>query len=537
MKKPNFSTDRIINSPAVAVFVAGLIPLISQINSGLFSYTPAQVIVSLVTQLIISLLAASVMVLAGMVLHRIISWLQKHFSLNLSTPPPMRLAHRLMLRLTQFHWVDTLALAGVIAWMQPASQIYQLQILVLHNCPILLFAVRIKTLLTIAVCLVLWHGIRPFNLILLPLLLITLATFPVVLARQVMEPEPPAERSIGKLTFKTRPNVYLFYLESHNSRENMGRVFDIDADPFYQALARLGYVVNDTYSSRTYTMGSAATLMLMRHFSAKEWSTATLDLKRNIHKMVSGLIYNPVLEQFKHNGYRIAYLHRQGYLYRFKSPAIDVTNLESLFTGPQYYLSPIVWTYLYNVKAFQEKEQPLLETIRPIIRKQLDDGHPTFFFIYSGLYHGGANDETEQEFLSQYRQVYHDFIPKFTDLLAFLQREDPGAIVVLIGDHARVRLRDRELDASKLSPEMMAKDKASVFFAIKNPVDNNVWREVLKRPITHVNLFRYLFAILADARSLLDKAEPDITHYVDDSIIARDNQPLKQWERPKSLAQ
>ena len=539
MKKPNFSTDRIINSPAAAVFVAGLISLLSHINNNLFTYSYTQVFVSLATQVAVSLFAALIIVQVCRARGRIYSWLQTHFQKVHSTQPAW-ISNRLLLWLAQLHWVDALALAVVLAWMQLTPPIYQLQVLVLKTCPILLATVKIKTLLTIAGILVLSKGIRPFNLILLPLFLVILSTFPFVLAKELFDPGPKVDSSEPKVTFKTRPNVFLFFLESYDSKESMRRFFDIDAEPFYQELERLGYMANDTYSSRTYTMGSAATLMLMRHFSAKDWSAGNWDVKKSMHKMFSGCTRNPVIDQFKHNGYQIAFFHRSGYLYRVKSPAIDATNLDAGFTGLQFYMAPIVAAFLPESNALQGRAKPLLETIKPDIRRQLDRGYPTFFFIYSGLEHIG--NEPKEEFPHHYRQAYQDFTPKFLSLLEFIKQQDPRSIVILIGDHgAQVygmhKFTEKKLGASGYSPELIAQDAASVFFAIKNPVKNDVSQEVMKRPITHVNLFRYLFAILADDRSLLDKAEPDITQYVDDSIIARDNQPLKQWDRPKSRAQ
>ena len=537
MGKPNFSVDRLIKSPAATVFVAGMISLLSHINRNLFTYTYPQVFVSLAAQTALSLLAALIMNQAGKAIHCIASWLQNCLSPDRSTQPA-RTANLLLHRLVRLHWADALALAVVLTWMPLASPIYQLQVIVLKTCPILLFIVRIKTLLAVTGLLVLWRGIRPFNLVLLPLFLITLATFPLVLAREIMEPAPPVVRNERKVTFKTRPNVYLFFLESYDSKESMRRFFDIDAGPVYQDLARLGYVTPDTYSSRTYTMGSASTLMLMRHFSAKEWSAGDWDVKKSMHRMMSGITHNPVLQQFKHNGYRIAYLHRQPYLYRFKSPAIDVYNLDAVFTGLQHYLAPIMTAFLSEVTVSRKHPPPFLATIEPFIRRQLDGGHPTFFFVYSGLYH--IESESSDEYLDHYCRAYQDFTPKLIDLLEFINQKDPGAIVVLIGDHgAQVnglhKFGGDKLAASGHSPETIAQDAAAVFLAIKNPVKNEVWQEVLKRPITHVNVFRFLFAILSDDRTLLDKAEPDISHYVDDSIIARDNKPLKKWEPPEEL--
>ena len=571
MGKPFLSADRVINSPAVSVFVAGMTSFIFFINRNLFTYSYPQVFISLVVQIFLSLASAFIIILAGMAINRIATCLQDRLSTELSTKLSQILtwhSHdqeesfkqknakhaiedfltrllqqthygltRLLLRLTRLHWTDALALVGVLAWMQLTPQIYHLQILVLKSCPWLLFAVRIKTLLAVIGVLVLWHGVRPFNLVLVPLFFITLSTFPVVLGKEIMEPAPPTALLEPKVTFKTKPNVYLFFLESFTSKENMHHFFNIDSDPFYQELASLGYVVKDTYSSRTYTMGSAATLMLMHHFPAKEWFAGRWDVKKSMHKMMSGITYNPVLQEFKQNGYQIAYLHRERYLYRFKSPVVDISNLDT--GSPRRYLDPIVNAHLSGIESFREKELPLLPTIKTIVRRQLHNNKPTFYFMYSGLYHGVKDDDFNRElYLRRYRQVYHDFTPKFIDLLKFINQEDPEAIVMMTGDHGAGAQRpyifrgNTHIDLG-YSPDEIAQDCASVFFAIKNPVDNNAWREVTKRPITHVNLFRYLFAILADDRSLMDKAAPDISLYVDDSIIARNNHPLKEWDPPK----
>jgi hypothetical protein len=528
MDKPGFSADRFINSPFAAVFTAGITSLLLHVSRNMFAYSYTQIFVSLTAQIAMSLLTALLVIPIRMMIRHATEWLQTRLSQQ-RTAGPARMAPAILIRLAGLHWTDMFTLAFVVLWMYPPSA----HLPPAGACPSQLFTAGVKILVAAAGLLVLCRGIRPLNLILLPLFFIALGNFPFVVFREIMDARAPVAHSERLVTFKTRPNVYVFFLESYTGKDALRMFYEIDADPIYRDLARLGFSTHDTYASRTFTAAGAATLMRMRHITHLP-IIGRLDMKKPVYQMISGITYNPVIEQFKRNGYRIAFLQKDLYVYRFKSPAVEASNLDAVFTGFQYYLTPLSDSILRNVKILHALKQPLSETIKPDIRHLIDDHHPTFFFVYSGLDHI-RDGQTREEFVDCYRTLYNNFNLQLMDLLAFINKEDPEAVVVLTGDHGGHSyglnnfLGNRRA-TNKLSPDMIARDAASVLFAIKNPVKNKTWQEVEQRPFTHVNLFRYLFAILADDRTLLDTAEPDISLYVNNSIIVRNNQPLKKWE-------
>ncbi len=383
-------------------------------------------------------------------------------------------------------------------------------------------------------------SLRGLNVLLLSFLCVTGATFLANLVggevnrRQVAFPL----KDDAAIEFQTKPNIYLFFLESYTGREVLRDFYSLDATPFYRDLEKRGFLIRDTYANQVFTAASAATVLAMHHIDFSKLGEGVLDVKREVRDMITGRDYNPTLSVLKQNGYRISFLHRDHYLCPRPSPGIDLTNLS--FRDIRFLHWPILdATGFFNAAcvAISRNEPVYFQEVKDLIERSLD--RPTFHFIYTGLAHTAYNFNDplhHAAWKESYRQVYEEFNPMLRDLLDFLEEKDPNALVILIGDHGAklfgnaVTSHDYQvfIESGQGDAETLARDQASVLFAIKTPVKSDIWET---RRISHVNLFRYVFAMLSGDKTLLEHPEPDVSfswdgHYV----ITRDGQPLREWE-------
>jgi hypothetical protein len=342
-----------------------------------------------------------------------------------------------------------------------------------------------------------------------------------------------------EISLTEKPNIYVFFLESYAGSDAMREFYDIDATPFYQELEKRGFLVRDTYSNQTFTVASAATLMMMQHLNVQKSRAGLLDTQRGIRAMLCGAEYNPVFDILKRNGYRISFLLRDFVLCPQPSPAIDLTNLS--YTSVFRNFQPLIDAtgILVEMTTGDRPDPEQFEAkSKALIQQSL--GRPTFHFIYTGLAHNvpEANSEWRSYWKNEYRRLRAIFNPKLLDQLDFIGKVDPDGLIVLIGDHGSKLFGNLFSIDNPGYPELarmgvcthetVARDQGSILFAIKSPASGTVWKN---RLVTHVNLFRYVFAMLSGDETLLEHPEPDVCLSWDGKyIIARDGQPLKEWE-------
>jgi len=393
---------------------------------------------------------------------------------------------------------------------------------------------------SLALAIVLRWRLRGVNTLLLSFLCVASLTFLFNLIGKVQTKQVAFPLDGGReIAWTAKPDIYLFFLESYTGAEAMRDIYGVDAAPFYQQLEKRGFFVRDTYSNQNYTVASAATLMAMRHFDFGKFGSGLLDAKTEVRDMITGRKYNPVFDVLKRNGYRIAFLHCSHYLLSRPSAAIDRTNL--LFRGIRSQHWPFLDAMGLKTSFADENEisPTFLEESKPLILQSL--GYPTFYFIHTGLIHAPYtfNDTLAHAgWKSTYKKLREDYNVKLLDMLDFIEKNDPGSLIILIGDHGAkffgpsLGVNSPDYPAFVASgqgtAETLARDKASVLFAIKSPVKSDIW---VTRRVSHVNLFRYVFAMLSGDETLLEHPEPDVSLSWDGKfIIARDGQPLKEWE-------
>ena len=360
-------------------------------------------------------------------------------------------------------------------------------------------------------------------------------------------------QEIMELQFVSRPNVYYFFLESYHGREAITELFKYDDDSFYNFLHKNKFrVYNNTYSNYSYTVASLMSTFQMRHnyhFLKRDSMKNSISAK----EIIGGKKSNYALNAFRNNGYDINFFLLEDWTI---PQDVRLTNVK---------LNPFsVLNYLYE-KCFLLLNWKLTYTIDPTII--LDDfqvkikespvsSSPQFYFIESGLMHvphfsilppeilkntsWPEFDDSPYKFLDFFEELYVDklksFNVSFMKALEQIITDDPGAVIIILGDHGSNKYYniDRKgvnnmlsvMRDAGISNRDFANSMFNVLLAVRMPPDLILPdAEVM----SNVNVFRYVLSALYGTTSLIDNKEEDVslTSYV---ISVRNGKPLEYPE-------
>ncbi|MEW6077371.1 MAG: hypothetical protein AB1724_06150 [Thermodesulfobacteriota bacterium] len=315
-----------------------------------------------------------------------------------------------------------------------------------------------------------------------------------------------------QVRLKSTPDVYLIIAEAYPSRAALKAVYDFDNDVFYRQLTGLGFKVNhDFFSNYNHTLSSLPSLFGMAHHFGS-LNLGNLDSLGG-RRMLEAKAYNPVIDMFRANHYKIQYLHEVNSLLP-NGADVDVCLP-----------APSLW---YGLNAFLlQKENPAdgpgrSETIASLKDRltAMDLGRgPYFTFIYVNLpghspsrvkerTREGINKAMEA-FRSSYGSRVESANKHLLDLAQLITSRDPDSIVIIIGDHGSWGFRLREdADGKPVSTPLFILDRFGVLAAMyaPNELSGRLENGELK---SHVNLFRHVFAYLSGDRELLSTMAPD----------------------------
>jgi len=398
------------------------------------------------------------------------------------------------------------------------------------------------------------------------------------------------QMSNKNIVFKKKPNIYLFLLESFHSSSILTKVYGVNCDEFINELNGQGYTIyNSEHSNYTNTLFSAASLFQMDH-SFYSGARGNSDAVLGIRQSISGVSYNPVLDVLKRNGYSIAYIQSSDYMYRLKNKNIDYTNLKFskfLILRPVIDIGQLLGPSLKTLfrrnqsmrkkireKVLQPHTKDLVFADKPVI--YMDSAKvrdlmsyinfsagekPVFRFIYwlganhtSTLMDNIKDENKKREFASKWKDYYANLIAKseleIIDVIHQINRQDPSALIIMIGDHGawlngifvrkNIDYNTSAIELKKAASHYgltlgdIAEDVTSVLCAIKWPKDVSVHGKKIE---SHVNLFRYVFSVLAEDTSIINNAKQDASYILLGSAlkesavykISQDGAPLQDW--------
>jgi hypothetical protein len=348
----------------------------------------------------------------------------------------------------------------------------------------------------------------------------------------------------------------------------------MNSDKLMALLDKQGFtVIENCFANYNYTLASISSIFLMKH----HYYLAEVGDRSITRGMLFGVMAgeNPVICTLKANGYAINYIDFKGGIFIFfqRGPNIDLFLAHinrshlcllyslrfNLFNAKMLF----VIRELFHLEAEAEDDdipQYRVTSAQPGVVELLSQKKesPTCTIVYMGADHTGYR--TMLLHLVKDKDVYARFIHEdYPDLrrcadddlaamLELIQKHDPEALIILIGDHAAhsydwAYLSSNpveEIHSYGIEPSLVGRDHVSVLCAIRWPLD--VTHYSADRVISHVNLFRHVFAALAEDPAVLAQGYQADESYVpivsargvhDNTrlyCVARDGKLLDDWE-------
>jgi hypothetical protein len=377
---------------------------------------------------------------------------------------------------------------------------------------------------------------------------------------------PPAK--VLPITFKKKPNVYFIGLESYDANTNLREIYHMSSDKLMALLEKQGFtVIENCFANYDYTYGSLSSVFLMKHHYNREM-LGEKDTSRTMHAIIAGA--SSVFGTLKANGYKLNILWKGG------SSENVASCVDYVYVARDFFRSYRAIAYqlgLGDVINFVENvcgrsDARMFGSYKTALRSLLKrkEATPQFFFIFTGASHsegvmGTIYQENLDFFEKEYLKIRQEADVDLIELLELIQGHDPEALIVLIGDHAAHRYDwahhridwgnddwarvggvnpNAAIRSYGLEPSLVARDYVGVLCAIRWPRD--MMHYSAGRVISHVNLFRHVFAALAEDPAVLKQGyQPDESYVPVVSAngtrdttrlycVARDGRPLDDWE-------
>jgi hypothetical protein len=268
--------------------------------------------------------------------------------------------------------------------------------------------------------------------------------------------------------------------------------------------------------------------------------------------MMAGLGRNPTLEILRSNGYRIQYVHHLDYFVNergvldFVYPVKPAWSVLGIFSSPLLERLVGAEHIVPGRRTRDDHKRVLLERIR-----EAATSGPWFTFAHVALPAHSmprTNWRDLAPFEEEFRQRTRDANAHMLEVMDAIAAVDPGAVVIIAGDHGAWRYRDaaegREnpadaLAAAGIAPETMALDLFGIMIAVRA---TNGCDQPFYATVTPVNLMRILFACLSGRPDVMGPPAEDVSIYQarrrrwqDPSlwVTARDGHALPSWEPRK----
>lgn len=316
--------------------------------------------------------------------------------------------------------------------------------------------------------------------------------------------------NLPQISLQTKPNIYLFWMESYHSTDILKSTFGIDNTQFTDFLTSNGFKIeNGIYSSGEHTLKSMAQLYLCNIISGEQ-QVGQDDVLRSIRNVIGGDQNNVVFRTLKENGYRTILL-TQGSSYFFYKQGMYLD--ESDF-GSSYFF-PITDSINREKKAFPEPKTSLSDQVKAVMAKGKEWQQPYIIAFKGGALHTphiGWNWKQRDEWIKS--NVYQSFIRKANEetqgLISYILQQDPGALIILLGDHGAWTYRGldpEDCEQQGVALQDFFDDRFKVFFAYRLP-NSDAFDLTSGMYMNNMNVFIHIFSYLAKDKSLLQYRVP-----------------------------
>lgn len=354
----------------------------------------------------------------------------------------------------------------------------------------------------------------------------------------------------ANVEFKKRPNVYALVMESYQSPEATKTIYDFDNQAFVDELGKRDVKVYSSYFSNYYwTLASlSSTFAMQHHYYQHAMGNGDAFGAR---ELIGGILYNPVLDVFQRNGYRIQYILSCDYPFRAGDQltyAFPPRTKAKVFEVYQNALLDRVLsaTFTNYISSDARVDQVRSNKFKVILRRRLQvvagGSTPHFTLLKPLATHHSPNGSTWTD-LAYFELAYPESLVQntkvFLPIVDAIIESDPEAVILMFGDHGAKRYRGflagraermHEVFASEGVPaRTFALDGFGAFLGVRYPGGNP---DELA-PHSAVNLFRRLFASLAGDPRMLERSAADVSFFQEGEALfaaARDGRPLDAWE-------
>lgn len=290
-------------------------------------------------------------------------------------------------------------------------------------------------------------------------------------------------------SFKKKPNIYYIEPDGYASDVNLkGALYRFDNSEFDGWLKDKKFTLyNDFRSNYESTLTSNSSCFFMKH----HYYNVNSDFKY-ARDLITG--NNPVLKIFKNNNYKTFFLTESPYLLA-NSPRIAYDYCNFKAEDVPY----------FNV--FKTKKDVLIDLKSQILNNKDTNN---FFFIEKFMPNHIAVYEQSSLGVEKERTEYIKRLKEanywLKIIIAFIEKSDPSAIVIIGADHGGFVGFSNTLEASKkITDKALLKSIFGAKLAIKwNSSQHSQYDSELK---SSVNLFRVLFSFLSNDKTLLKNLE------------------------------
>ena len=333
-----------------------------------------------------------------------------------------------------------------------------------------------------------------------------------------------------------KPNIYLFFLESYNDLSVQRDVYGINTAELERYLDDNGFIIYDNILSNSWTtlLSYADTFGFKHH---KDQDRGNNDTTTMVRTLIGGGKGNVLFKVLKENGYRnILLTNADPYYFHVKGLYLDETDLV-------YNLGTLLKPLLdLNIKLrkFEEflqngskiiidsGENYYSEGITSRVKTAIEHNRnsaPFFLCFKAGAEHtkrtGAYSPEAARQWVSgQYPALVEKANNSIVKITSYIIKRDPNALIILIGDHGPRRFSDickeikgnlpelkSVLSSYDITMEEFARDYFGVFLAVRMPKGEK--RDISRGLVlSHVNLFRHIFAALNNDPKILESRVP-----------------------------
>ncbi len=316
--------------------------------------------------------------------------------------------------------------------------------------------------------------------------------------------------SQSTITFPKKPNVYYIVPDGYPSREALKKVYDLDNTQFYQQLERSGFTLyHSAFSNYMSTLDSIGSSFNMAHHYYRG-NVGSFELLHSREFITSE--ENSVVQTFKQNDYQVHFLHQVEYMFTrgcsidFCYPNVFWGNLVDILL-PWTVKNAIGMGLDQTLTGFEKK---LLQHIENIAEK--DTSH--FLYVHFLMPAHSYQREQTPDDLRSHRKGFSEKIQLANDtvhhIVQRIIQRDPEALIIINADHGSWGLGVANMVESEvhkgLDHELIAIDHLGVLLAVRWPTGPPTYHQELR---TNVNLFRYMFAYLADNEAILTEKTAD----------------------------